>query len=423
MNKLILILSVLILISCIDKHEKSRVENWKTDIEFLKTELPERHCNLFFSISKDEFNSDLTRLSSQLSSLSDIEIITRLMQIITKIGDTHTGIHITNEDAIKYNIEKLHSDFYWFKDGIYFTKVPEEYSELLGKKIIAINGFEINQILDSLSTVITFENIALLKQAIPALNTFHFYEYFNITKDKTLLFEMEDSQGKIFEYEVNVNNISDENVVKLRPDSTAFAFSWSNQGIFFKEKYFREEKTYFVQYNNCWSREKEKEHERYGNAEELPSFKEFEDNVFSTIENNPIEKFIFDLRFNSGGSSLQGRKLIEKLSECEKVNERGKLFVILGRRTFSSAIINAMNFKNLTKAIFVGEETSGSPNHYGEVKSMILPKSGLIVNYSTKYIKTTDENIQTLKPDINIELSYSEYMQGIDPVYNTIIEL
>jgi C-terminal processing protease CtpA/Prc len=110
------------------------------------------------------------------------------------------------------------------------------------------------------------------------------------------------------------------------------------------------------------------------------------------------------------------------MAEIKKINERGKLYVILGRFTFSSAIINAMDFSNKTQAIFVGEETSGKPNHYGEVRSFTLPNSGLNINYSTKYFKRSEKNLKTITPDHIIETSFKDFKEGKDPVYDWIIK-
>ncbi len=49
---------------------------------------------------------------------------------------------------------------------------------------------------------------------------------------------------------------------------------------------------------------------------------------------------------------------------------------------------NAILFKQLqTNPILVGEPTGGKPNSYGEISSFLLPNSGLVVNYSTKYFE------------------------------------
>ncbi|MCZ4695106.1 hypothetical protein [Ancylomarina euxinus] len=95
---------------------------------------------------------------------------------------------------------------------------------------------------------------------------------------------------------------------------------------------------------------------------------------------------------------------------------------MIGRKTFSSAIINAMDFKNQTEVILIGEETSGKPNHFGEIRSFDLPHSKLNVTYSTKYFKETDEDINTIVPDVRVETSFEDYMKGVDPVYEWIKE-
>lgn len=79
-----------------------------------------------------------------------------------------------------------------------------------------------------------------------------------------------------------------------------------------------------------------------------------------------------------------------------------------------------MDFKRLTNAVYVGEETAGKPNHFGEVKNFQLPASKLWVNYSTKYFKVTDEEVNTITPDVRIEMSFSDFIKGIDPVYEWI---
>ena len=155
-------------------------------------------------------------------------------------------------------------------------------------------------------------------------------------------------------------------------------------------------------------------------AKKLPSFNEFENRTFATIENEPIKKLIFDLRFNGGGTSNQGTDFINKLKEYKAVNQNRKLFVVIGRQTFSSGVVNAVDFKNLTEAIFVGEETSGKPNHYGDTRNIKLPSSGLVISYSTKYIEYSDDNSDSFIPDIKIETSFLNYKNGIDPVFEYI---
>lgn len=71
------------------------------------------------------------------------------------------------------------------------------------------------------------------------------------------------------------------------------------------------------------------------------------------------------------------------------------------------------------QAIFVGETTGSSANHYGEVKTFELPNSKLKVAYSTKYFKYSDTD-GPIVPDIFAEPSFSDFMKGIDPALEAI---
>ena len=113
--------------------------------------------------------------------------------------------------------------------------------------------------------------------------------------------------------------------------------------------------------------------------------------MFATLRHRPVSRLVWDVRFNGGGNSQPGTRLAEKL-----------------------------DFKRLLGACWVGEETSGKPNHLGEVRSFTLPASGLQVQYSTKYFKNVDEEVDTLVPDVHIPMTFDDYRQGVDPVYEWI---
>ena len=119
------------------------------------------------------------------------------------------------------------------------------------------------------------------------------------------------------------------------------------------------------------------------------------------------------MRFNKGGSSQQGTAFIKKLSKT-KLNRQGKIYVIVGRRTFSAAVINTFDFLENTDALIVGEGTGGRPNHFGAVKRFVLPESNLVVNYSTQYFKLTENDSPSIQPDIEVSLHFKDFINGVD---------
>lgn len=190
--------------------------------------------------------------------------------------------------------------------------------------------------------------------------------------------------------------------------------------MLFTDRYFPEEKIYYILYNSCWGRESEAEFKSREKAASLPSFTEFGQKAFGILQGNPVGKIIFDMRNNGGGNSAQGTAFIERLARFLEQHPGIKTYVVIGRSTFSSAILNTMDFKHLTDAVVVGEQTAGKPNHFGEVRNFQLPGSKLTVAYSTKYFRRTDEEADTITPDVRIEMSFADFTKGIDPVYEWI---
>jgi len=114
------------------------------------------------------------------------------------------------------------------------------------------------------------------------------------------------------------------------------------------------------------------------------SLAQFSDRLFKFINEHDVEKLVIDVRRNPGGNTLLLPPLINGLIRCEKINQRGKLFSIIGRHTYSAAQNAATFIERNTKAIFVGEPTGSSPNFIGEENEATfeLPFSKLNVNVS-----------------------------------------
>jgi C-terminal processing protease CtpA/Prc len=169
-----------------------------------------------------------------------------------------------------------------------------------------------------------------------------------------------------------------------------------------------ESKAVYLKYNSC--RE----------MKDRP-FAAFVKDVFAAVESVQAERLIVDLRNNGGGDSSLFEPFFRAFSNAARVNRKGRLFVVLGRQTFSSAILNAIDLRKRTPAVFVGEPTGGKPNHFGEVKTLKLPRTKLEVSYSTKYFQQSYEDTPSLMPDVTIELSIDDYRARRDPVLEAIL--
>ena len=84
--------------------------------------------------------------------------------------------------------------------------------------------------------------------------------------------------------------------------------------------------------------------------------------LFQLIHSNPTKRLVIDIRQNGGGDFFEGRRhLIQPLKKQPALNQKGRLFVIIGRQTFSAAMVNAIDFRKETNAILVGEPIGERP--------------------------------------------------------------
>jgi hypothetical protein len=380
--------------------ELSREEKWRGDLKYLFVELPKRHKNLFFKITRERFDREIAGIIESVPKMSDSEIKLALRRLTAMIGDPHT--------RISYNVERTYPvTLYQFSDGVFVAAATEEHKSALGAKLVKIGETDIERAKEAVRPLITFENEWRFKQQFP--------NYLTDPDNLYLLKILPSADEGDFTFDDGNGN---QFVVKLRPVSTKGGIKFitpldstpgktplylRNPERYYWHEYLPDSKTLYLHYRRC------------ANMPSQP-FNRFAAALLNFMDQNPVEKTVIDLRMNGGGNSIIFEPLIKALSRRRDVNQSGRLFVLIGRSTFSSACLNALKLKRETKAILVGEPTGQRPNFYGEVETMTLPHSKLRVHYSTKYFKTMDGDPPALAPDVQVESSSSDYASGRDPV-------
>jgi hypothetical protein len=140
--------------------------------------------------------------------------------------------------------------------------------------------------------------------------------------------------------------------------------------------------------------------------------------ILKFIDSNNVNKIVIDLRINPGGNFESGRRLIAELKKRQK---NGKTYVLIGRRTGSAAVVNAMDMQKDLNAVLVGEPTGEKPNTYGDLEFMYLPNSGLSLGYSSNYYKFRDKEEDALMPDYLIVPNWEDYANGRDATLEWIL--
>jgi len=383
--------------------------DWQADLDQLATELPMLHENLFFNLEADQFNTSINTLKGRLDKMDNYPIVMEIAQIVAAVGDAHTSVALPRDS-------RLPLECYWFQEGIFITATLPEFEELLHHKVVKVDGMPIDVVIERLSRIVSHENQSFLMSQVPnylicadilyGLNIAH-----NI---KSVRITIETSNNE--ERDVLLPTIKYEEWQVGTVDEKTRAFNElplyrKNQGKYFWSEFNPEKKLLYINYNNC---------------KDMPNLtvREFSDQLINDIKSNAaIERMVIDLRNNGGGNSELFKGFLKWLSTFGRLNRQGKLFVIVGRDTFSSALLNTFYLKNNSHAVFLGEPTGGKPNHYGEVKYLSLNSSGLYIRYSTKYYELDDDsNLPSFMPDALFAVTFKDYIQNIDPCMDWILQ-
>jgi len=421
--------------------------DWQKDLDYLKNELPLLHSNLFFQYPQTSYDNDIEGLRKQIGIISDETMFIKIQQLLAKLGDSHTTSNFLYKLPRMYLPILLQT----FEEGIFIVGTVDIDENVMGNKLISINGHPINTIVDSIKTLYVAENESWHKRNVTNyLVNFDILKYFGfVEKDKVKL-QMENYYGIPDEKMVKAIHVEDIEMEEVeyikysgrknkRPRTSAI----------FGHKYLPKDSLYFVMYNKCTGREveqmnaiqdslnldmneycttKPKVDKKSNDKKEikpLPYFRNFRDSVFQTIKSQPVKKLVFDLSRNGGGITSQGTAMIEKLAQMIDTTKT-KVYVIVGRRTFSAAIVHTMELKRLLNATVLGEPTGGKPSFYGGTDSRYLPSSCLRIGFARSHRKTSLDvetaNANTIIPDVLFPVTLQSYTSGTDAIYDWILK-
>ncbi|MFD0862099.1 tetratricopeptide repeat protein [Sungkyunkwania multivorans] len=388
--------------------------DWQQDLRYLQKTIHTDYPFLFKKTTPEEFDAEVEKLYAAIPTMQPHEIQVGFTRIISSFKYGHTTVGF-RDAPIKYH--QLPMNIYQFNDGLYIEGVHKDYKETLGAKVIAVEGKPIAEVLKAVYPVIPAENSQFFNaygigySTIPeVLHAQGVTE--NLKDDITLTLEKNGNTFKKKFKPILAGQVPREYGVIKQDDTWLSARDMTDVPFYLKHleriyyyEYLPEHKAVYVRHSQIQD----------DPSEDIPSFYA---KVFDFIDKNEVEKLIIDVRLNGGGNNYKNKPVITGIIATEKINQVGKLFVIIGRRTFSACqnLINELD--NYTNAIFVGEPSAENINFYGDNRKVTLPKSKLQVYLSFAWWqdKPQWENADWTAPHLAVDMSFDEYRNNEDPV-------
>jgi len=387
----------------------TRDGRWQQDIEYLGSQLPYLHVNPYFKISETKFHQSVNDLANRVPDLNDEQIIVEMMRIVASIGDGHTR---TYPGANPVNFSSLPLEMRWLDDGLIVIAAGPEYAQAVGTKVVQIGDHPVEDVYEAVKPLIPADNDMQYLNDSPMLMSMPAILYgLNLIPQKdSAAFGFESLDGTTFTLELKPVPGEPESFISIYEKAgVQIPLYEQDRNSFYWYRHLPESNVIYMQYNNC-------------REDKGQPMQDFVDEVFNLIDRNPGIRLVLDVRFNSGGNEAVLAPFIQAVKDHPSVNTTGKLFVIIGRGTYSSALQNAITLSLETEAILVGEPTGGKPNHYGEVRNFKLPNIGLRIQYSTRYwLNYPGSDPLSLEPDMAAAVTVADLLAGRDPALETAL--
>lgn len=397
-------------------------EKWREDLRYMAEQMPKYHKNLFHTMSREQFDAAIKRLHERIPQLARHQIIVEMAKIVAMVGDGHTNIYPTRDQKIGFRA--LPVKLYLFKDGLFVRAAEREHARLVGARVTKIGNSSVEESIAKVQEMLGRDNEMGVRFFAPHLlvmpEILHAFGIVGDMENVPLLIEKGGKQetvtlkpaglAEMLPPDTDTTWINKPNWVDLRDGATNPQPLWlrdPNNKFWFE--YFPEKRIVYAQMNQGTNKENE-------------TIADFSKRLFAFVEANPVDKLIFDLRLNRGGNGQLFRPL-ELAIIKSKINERGKLFVLIGRSTWSASQFLLNNLEKYTNVIFVGEPSASKGNVYGDSRRITLPNSGMTVRVSVYYWQDWapwDTRFWTAA-EIAAEFSSEDYRTNRDPGMDAIL--
>ncbi len=408
------------LTAMVDPSSMSRDEGWRFDLRLMAREIARRGYAPFRQISHEEFDRRVAVLDARVPKLTDTQIVIEMMKLTAAVGDGHTMIYAFFERPEL--LDNIPIEFAFFEEGLFIVAADLRFSDLLGTRVIRFGDHSVAEVSQALDPLISRDNPAapqvmgpMRMRNVPLLAGLGL-----IPDPRHVSLTVQDEGGKLR----TVTLPADSNVPS-RKLWDGYPQNWRRLvdtlpaplPLYLKNpykdywfEYLPDRKTVYLQWNHIHS-------------DPVEPIDKFFDRVAQFVQEHPVDKLTLDMRWNNGGDTGLVPTVLESLIHDVKIDQPGKLFVIVGHRTFSAAQNAVTMIARFTPAIFVGDTTGSSPNFIGEDVALQLPYSKLMVSISDLYWQSSwpTDYRAWIPPLIYSPPSFAEYRQNQDRALEGIL--
>ncbi|MGH9871917.1 MAG: hypothetical protein ACRD9S_05545 [Pyrinomonadaceae bacterium] len=412
---------------------RDRVEAWQQDLNDVLTRFL-RYDRSFSADARSAFHNRIASLQKSLGTKSDQEIIVELARAVALGGNAHTRLYLIRN---RTEVRRLPIRVWWFKDQLRIVRATKEQTNLLGCRILKIGAMDVAAAAARVRGIkagnnswqrymsayfLTSPDVLFGSGVVPSPDqvalTIKCGGESRVVQLAPLPLRRETTPVEAWwDLALEPRDANASFVSALQANSAPLYLRNTRKNYWFE--YLPEYRAIYLQYN------------RSQEAPDGINMKEFTGSLVREVEQRKPAALIFDLRFNTGGNLEVATPLMKTVAE-----KLGGIpvFVITGRSTFSAGITHVVQLKQWARATIVGEPVGDGLDTWSEGGNLTLPNSKLTVHYANAFHAYSkreypdrrpyllDFDVDSVAPDAMVEPSWTEYIQGKDPVLEAVIK-
>ncbi len=401
---------------------------WREDLQFLKTTVHNKYPNLFHNVTAQQFDDAVASLDKRIPELKDYEVAAELAKIVAMFHIGHTQLslmpmhqHVEGGKATLAGFHFIPGQLHLFSDGLYIKATDKQYEKAVGGKVLKIGNMETAKAMEAIRPYVAYENEQGFKSLMP-------FSLFIVEVLKTAkIIDQLDNVPIVYEKNGKTETVVFERIDRIsrqnNPTGLALPDGWidanqANKALWAHEpkefrymEYLKDSKALYVRHSVTLN-------------DGDKTIEKFFKNALDFIDSNDVEKLILDVRMNGGGNNYLNKPIITSIIQARKINQKGKFYCIIGRRTFSACQNLVNELEKYTEVTFVGEPTSENVNFYGDTKQEVLPNCKLTAFLSWMWWQNLDARDKRLwtSPNIAADMSFVDYVTNNDPSMNAILD-
>ena len=386
----------------------SREEGWRRDLDYLYTEALRVSPDYRNGNAPPAFTRAYKELRESIPGLSLEKFIVALNRMLAILHQGHTGLYGGG------GVHHLPVQFYVFPEGIFIVRAADRYQSLVGARLVSIGRTPAEEALRLVNRMQSVDgDMEYLGRGATLLRSAEYLRGsgIDIAVDSVQI-TVESPEGQRRTVTLSGPGIPGSMKLPAPPRVQPPMFLRKNLQEHHWEQALPERNALYVQFNQVLN----------DNDETLPAFGV---RLWSLLEARKPAHLILDVRFNTGGSTSLYPELLRTIIAYTRVPDR-KLYVLIGRNTYSAAGNFITDLERLANPVFVGEASSECCNLNGDVLEVQLPHSGLsgtIAGVRWNLSRDVFDGRREMSPHVPVPLTAAAYFAGRDPALDAVFRL